>query len=120
MRRLTLYFHMALLPIMAFMCNEESGKDPDLDCLSGTVLYEISCSGGHDATGKALLIEIRNMNSVDTIATTTLPNAFKIEGQKIFFGLEEASKEIICTLDIDTPWEFYSVINVSKNGCPNQ
>lgn len=87
------------------------------ECLKGIVLYEIPCNSSN---GLAYLIKVDRGGIIDSIATTTLPSIYKIEGQEIFFFIREPQNELFCTTSILPPKMEYDIYNVSNNGCSNE
>ncbi len=110
---------MLIFPFVLFgfyfsSCDSET---PDKDCFNGTVLYQISCNSEN---GLAFLIKVESNNMTDSIATTTLPSIYQVEGIQIFFKVREPEHPLFCTTNITPPKKEYDIYNVSNKPCSNE
>ena len=104
-----------LLATICGFCFYGCGSDAlDQECIMGVVLYEIPCNS---ANGSAYLIKVERGGITDSIATTTLPSIYKVEGQEIFFFVREPEHHLICVTSIIPPKKEYDIYNVSNNAC---
>lgn len=106
-----LYF---LLLVLTGICFFSCDDNTEIDCYSGTVLEQVSCSS---ESGAAFLIEVTEQKSTYTFATTTLPDIYKKEGEKIYFKRRETKHPLICTTHIIPPNLDYDIYNVSDKPC---
>jgi hypothetical protein len=106
-----------LLILNCFYISSCDDEKPELECHSGTVIYQISCNSEN---GLAFLIQVTEQNIIDTIATTTLPDIYQIEGSKIFFKTREPEHALFCTTNITPPKKEYDIYNLSNKPCSNE
>jgi hypothetical protein len=113
MKNLIILLFLTTSVLGLYSCDSDSLEQ---ECLKGIVLYEIPCNSPN---GLAYLIKVNRDGKIDSIATTTLPSIYKIEGQEIFFFIREPQYELFCTTSIIAPKE-YDIYNVSNNGCSDE
>lgn len=85
-------------------------------CLAGIVLNQINDCNGTDGNGLAFLIKVKNHESYDTIATTTLPEAFKVKDSEIYFLVRDPEHPMICNTMVLAPIQL-DVYKVSDSNC---
>lgn len=114
MKNLAVILFIAISGLGFYSCESDTLNQ---ECLKGIVLYEIPCNS---ANGLAYLIKVERSGITDSIATTTLPSIYKVEGQEIFFFVREPKHELFCNTSIIPPKKEYDIYNVSNNACSNE
>jgi hypothetical protein len=84
-------------------------------CYTGTVIKEYpDCN--ILSKGVPYLISINNSSDYDTILTPTLPDQYKVVGEKIYFNIKDSQDTITC-LNLVVPPVLVDIQNVSINNC---
>ncbi|MCF6351903.1 MAG: hypothetical protein L3J06_02730 [Cyclobacteriaceae bacterium] len=86
-------------------------------CYTGTVIDEYTYCNILSKEVPYLII-VDNSADYDTILTPTLPNQYKIIGERIYFNIQDSRDTMTC-LNIVVPPLLVDLHNVSKNSCGN-